>query len=85
MDALLRLLREPNLILAAVTAGIAMAVGLDWIELTTDQQALVLAFIAAMLIIVRQLVTPVSDPRLANGTPVNGGASRVVMSDGRPG
>lgn len=59
MSNLVRVLQgEPNTILAVVTALLAMMVGLDWVELTNTQIALVLGFITACLALIRQLVTP---------------------------
>lgn len=50
--------REPALILAAVQAALALAVGFG-LEVTAEQVALILAFTAAVLgLITRQQVTP---------------------------
>ena len=58
-----RLVREPILVTAALEAviGAGVAFGLGW----SGEQvgALMIAF-SAVLLLVRQLVTPVSDPRI---------------------
>lgn len=63
----MNLLREPVLIVTAVEAVIlaAVAFGLDW---TTEQVASIMFAVMALLaLLVRALVTPVSDPRGIDG------------------
>jgi hypothetical protein len=71
MEPLKRLFREYNLIVAALTAFFAMALGLGWITLTPEQLGLVLGFLAALMLVIRFLVTPVTDPNLPIRTAVN--------------
>ncbi len=50
---------EPALILGAVQAAIALAIGFG-IHISTEQMGLIMAFVAAVLaIILRQKVTPI--------------------------
>jgi H+/Cl- antiporter ClcA len=57
--------REPALILGAFGALVAVAVGFG-LELTGEQQALVMAAVVAVLsLITRSQVTPMADPRIA--------------------
>lgn len=54
--------REPALILAAVQAVLAVAVGFG-LDLTNEQTALILAAVAAVIgVIVRSRVSPVDEP-----------------------
>ena len=54
--------REPALILAAVQAGLAVAIGFG-LDLTNGQTALILAAVAAVIgVIVRSRVSPVDEP-----------------------
>lgn len=76
MTTLQRVLREYNLIMGVVTAFIAMALGLGWVALTPEQIGLVLAFIAAVFVLLRFIVTPTSDPVLPVGTVVNAHTSK---------
>ena len=63
--------REPALILGALQAALALALGLGLIELSVDQVALVMGFAAAIAaLIVRQVVTPTAQPTLPAGTEV---------------
>lgn len=63
--------REPAIILGAIQAAIALAIGLNLITLTVDQVALVMGFSAAIAaLIVRQVVTPTAAPTLPAGTTV---------------
>jgi hypothetical protein len=62
--------REPTVIAAAIRAVIlcAVAFGLQW---SPDQiAAIMLAVEAVLAVVVRQQVTPVSQPKLPLGTPV---------------
>lgn len=70
--------REPvltyGLIVGAIQAGIAMLIALEVLSLTETQFAAVMAFVSAVAVlgaaVVRQYVTPLSDPRDAEGTPL---------------
>lgn len=54
--------REPALILAAVQAAIALAIGFG-VDISPEQFGLIMAFCAAVLgLIVRQRVSPVDEP-----------------------
>lgn len=76
--------REPVAIAGVVTAvvsGLAMAVALGWIDLSSDQLSAVETFLKAVLPVVavlaplianwfaRQQVTPLDDPRTADNQP----------------
>jgi hypothetical protein len=66
-----RLLREYNLISALVVAGLGMALALGWVSLDESQMAAVLGFIAAVLLVLRFMVTPTASPNLPIDTLVN--------------
>lgn len=62
--------REPALIAGFVAILINLAISFG-LQLSADQVSLMNALVTAGLaLIVRQVVTPVSDPRLAEGTSV---------------
>jgi hypothetical protein len=70
--------REPAALLGLIQAGLALAVGFG-LQLTGEQVALTMAFAAAAVaVITRQTVTPISDPRLDEGTTLNHGMSVVA-------
>ena len=71
MEAIKRLLRESHLLTSAVTATVALLMGLDILVLTTQQVGLLLGALAAWLLVLRYLVTPVASPTLKPGTVVN--------------
>jgi hypothetical protein len=53
--------REPALWMGGIQALIALLVGFNILDWSTDQQSVVVAFVAAFLsVIVRQSVTPVA-------------------------
>jgi len=53
--------REPVLWMGAVQTFIALLVGFDMVDWTTDQQSVVVGFVAAFLsVVVRQSVTPIA-------------------------
>ncbi len=63
--------REPALILGFIAAGINLALILHIVTLTADQvSTLNLFVVAAVALIVRQVVTPVAAPVLPAGTTV---------------
>ena len=70
-EALRRLLREYNLISAAIVATVAFASLMGWVNLTSEQWGGLLGVIAAWLLVMRFIVTPVNDPVLKPGTTVN--------------
>lgn len=70
---------EPVLTAQAVTAVISallvMAVSLGWVTLDTTQQAAVMAFVVAAVnigagLLARSRVTPIANPKAADGTPL---------------
>lgn len=56
--ALRKLAREPNLLVGLTTAGVNMAVLLEWWELEVEQIAGINVFAAALFAAVRFMVTP---------------------------
>lgn len=70
-EALKRLLREYNLISAAVVATLGFASLMGWFTLTSEQWGALLGVVAAWLLVLRFLVTPINDPILKPGTTVN--------------
>jgi len=71
MDAIKRLLREYNLLSAAVVATLAFASLMGWLQLSNEQWGGMLGVVAAWLLVLRFVVTPTADPRLPIGTVVN--------------
>lgn len=75
--------REPALITGFIAIAINLGVSFG-LHLTGDQIALLnAAIVAFMAVIVRQVVTPVADPRLAPGTivtPTTGGEPTVISA-----
>jgi hypothetical protein len=62
--------REPALILAALQAALALAIGFG-LHISPEQTALIMAFAAAIAgLIVRSSVTPTASPTLPAGTEV---------------
>lgn len=63
-----------GLIVAVISAGIAMAMSLGWIELTEQQFTDVMLFVSAFMVlgaaIVRQYVTPLVNPKDSDGEPL---------------
>lgn len=76
MEIIKKVIREYNVIMAVITAFVGMALGLGWFELTTEQVGLVFAFVAAIFVLLRFIVTPVNDPVLAPGTVVNASSTK---------
>ena len=71
--------REPALIAGLIAIGINLAISFG-LRLTAEQVSLINAFVVAFLaVIVRQVSTPTSDPRLREGTSVT-----VVTADDKP-
>lgn len=84
MNALKRLLREYNLISAAIVAIIGFAMVMEWIALTEVQMGALLGVVAAVLLVLRFLVTPVADPILPPDTVVNASTNRYPTSTVTP-
>ena len=71
--------REPALIAGFIAIAINLAISFG-LKLSAEQVSLLNALVVAGLsLIVRQVVTPVADPRLAEGTTVT-----VVTPNGEP-
>ena len=79
MNALKRLLREYNLISAAIIATLAFFSLMGWITLSQEQWGGLLGVVAAWLLVMRFLVTPVNDPVLKPGTTVNANTERPTV------
>ena len=70
--------REPviitGLLIALIQAAVLMAQQLGWIELSNEQFAAVMAFVAALIavgaFVVRRYTTPLSDPIDDDGEPL---------------
>lgn len=71
--------REPALIAGFIAIGINLAISFG-LKLTAEQVSLMNALVVAGLsLIVRQVVTPVAEPKLEEGTKVE-----VITPDGEP-
>lgn len=84
MNALKKLVREPNLVLGLVTAGLSLLV-LFGVDISTDQLAGIGIFVGALMALVRFLVTPAAEvvvQEKPSGELVAGSASDV--STGTP-
>lgn len=75
MDAFKRLIREYNLLSAAIIATVGFTMVMGWVVLDDVQMGGLLGVIAAWLLVLRFLVTPVNDPNLPIGTVVNRNSS----------
>ena len=71
MDNLKRLLREYNLISAAVIGTLGFATLMEIVVLTETQMAGALGLISVWMLVLRFLVTPVASAVLPKGTEVN--------------
>lgn len=79
-----RIVREPAALLGLVTLLLAGGSIFDWWTLTQEQFQWVLALLGALILVLRQYVTPVSDPNLPIGTIVNANSSQptgIVVLD----
>lgn len=68
MSGIKKLLREYNLISAALVATVGFALAMEWIVLTEVQIGALLGLLAAWLLVMRFIVTPTADPILPDGT-----------------
>ena len=66
-----RIVREPQAIVGLITLLVAAGGIFGWWSLTSQQYEWVLAVVAAVILVLRQYVTPVADPVLPPGTVVN--------------
>jgi hypothetical protein len=71
MSILNRIVREPAALIGLLTLVLAAGGVFGWWTLTSDQYNWALAFIGAVVLVLRQYVTPTSDPNLPIGTIVN--------------
>lgn len=85
MNLLQRLVREPNLLLGVVVAGLSLLV-LFGVDLSKDQLAGIMVFLGALVALVRYLTTPaaevVAQLKPGNTLPEAGPASTIP--DGAP-
>jgi hypothetical protein len=67
-----RINEEPVLFQGTLQAGLALVVGFKWVaELSELQMGLLLAFSASVLsLLTRRVVTPVTNPKADDGTPL---------------
>jgi len=63
-----RIVREPAALLGLVTLLLAAGGVFGWFSLTQEQYQWVLALLGALVLVLRQYVTPVNDPTLPIGT-----------------
>lgn len=80
MSPLVRLLREPALILGLVTAGLSLALVFG-VDLSTEQVGAIGIFVGAAIALLRFLTTPSSEvvvQQKPGEVPVAGPASEVV-------
>jgi hypothetical protein len=65
-----------GVILGLLNATLALVAGMGWVTLTVDQMALWNGFFAILVIpityFVRKYVTPLADPKDADGMPLSG-------------
>ena len=66
-----RIVREPAALIGLVTLALAGGSIFGWWELNQQQFEWLLAILGALILVLRQYVTPVSDPNLPIGTVVN--------------
>ena len=71
MSIINRIIREPAALTGLITLLLAAGGVFGWWTLTSDQYNWVLALLAAIILVLRQYVTPVGDPNLPIGTIVN--------------
>lgn len=71
-----RIIREPAALIGLITLVLAGGSMFGWWTLTNAQYEWVLAIIGALILVLRQYVTPVGDPNLPIGTIVNANSSQ---------
>lgn len=71
MNIIQRIVREPAALLGLITLGLAAGSIFDLWTLTAQQTEWVLAFVGALILVMRSYVTPTGDPVLPIGTIVN--------------
>ena len=76
-----RIVREPAALIGLITLLLAAGGVFGWWSLTSDQYNWALAFIGAVILVLRQYVTPVSSPALPEGQTVTlpSGSKGVVV------
>lgn len=75
MSVFSRIVREPAALIGLVTLLLAAGGVFGWFSLTQEQYQWVLALLGALILVLRQYVTPVGDPVLPIGTVVNANSS----------
>jgi hypothetical protein len=78
MAVLNRIIREPAALIGLVTLVLAGGSIFGWWTLTQQQFEWVLAFLGAAILVLRQYVTPISDPNLPIGTIVNANSPQTT-------
>ena len=78
MTILNRIVREPAALLGLVTLLLAAGGVFGWFSLTQEQYQWVLALLGALVLVLRQYVTPVNDPNLPIGTVVNANSDQTT-------
>lgn len=76
MQILNRIIREPAALIGLVTLVLAGGSIFDWWTLTQEQYQWLLALLGALILVLRQYVTPIGDPNLPIGTIVNANSSQ---------
>jgi hypothetical protein len=78
MAVLNRIIREPAALVGLVTLVLAGGSIFDWWTLTQEQFQWLLALLGALILVLRQYVTPISDPNLPIGTIVNANSPQTT-------
>jgi hypothetical protein len=78
MTILNRIVREPAALLGLVTLLLAAGGVFGWFSLTQEQYQWVLALLGALVLVMRQYVTPVNDHNLSIGTIVNANSDQTT-------
>ena len=71
MSIINRIVREPAAIIGLVTLVLAGGSIFGWWDLNQQQFEWILALLGAIILVLRQYVTPISSPNLPIGTVVN--------------
>jgi hypothetical protein len=85
MTLLQRITREPTLILGLVTATIALVVAFG-IDLTKEQTGAIFGFVAALILLLRWLVTPAAEVVVQQkpGDPAPIAGPAAIVTTGAP-